>query len=80
MPELTAERRGKWSGAFPTGWADHYRGHQYGPHRDDGPPLTVTIGHPAGNGEHRERDVPQPRVLVDQRRRINTLAYLRGAP
>lgn len=45
--------------------------HQYGPPRLPHPWPTVTIDAGA-----RERDVPQPRALVEQRRQINALAYL----
>ncbi|HEY9523894.1 MAG TPA: hypothetical protein VIR33_11695 [Thermopolyspora sp.] len=46
---------------------------RYGPPRLEHAP-TVTVGHP--QSRQGERDVPQPRALVEQRRQINALAYL----
>lgn len=49
---------------------------RYGPPRLEHPPPTVTVGHPGSR--HGEREVPQPRAILEQRRQINARAYLAG--
>lgn len=44
--------------------------HAYGPHRDADAPTSVTIRTRAG-----DETVPYPRVLLEQRRTINSIAH-----
>jgi hypothetical protein len=49
--------------------------HQYGPHRDEDAPSSVTIRTHAG-----EQTVPYPAALLEQRRTINSIAQQHSQP